>query len=215
MNTRSPTTRLILLVTIGPQAVEQLRRAAEMADIAALIVRPPPGGALAATETRAVVEAAQGHGIAALLLDEPRLARTLGADGVHLSAGPDLLSRYSEAREIVGGRAIVAADAGASRHDAMELGEAGADYVGFSATAPGIADEEARRLRDDLVTWWADIFEPPVVALGIENAEVAAVLTAAGADFLAVDVPKDVSPGEMTAWLGPIAATVAGSHATA
>src|SRR5690606_42079954 len=65
----------------------------------------------------------------ALLLDEFGLVQQLGADGAHLSHGKDLESRYREARQAVGSTGIVGFDAGNSRHDAMTIAEAGADYV--------------------------------------------------------------------------------------
>ena len=73
---------------------------------------------------------------------------------------------------------IVGADGGISRHDAMMLGEAGADYVAFgpagAARERRRATTTAKKRKLDLVGWWSDVFVVPVVAFGIETAEDAA-----------------------------------------
>lgn len=92
--------------------------------------RKPDAAAL-----QAFVAVAQHHDVAVLIADDVELAAETGADGVHLSAtsGDDLLiERYRAARESLGANAIIGGDAGFSRHDAMALGEAGANYVAFS-----------------------------------------------------------------------------------
>src|SRR5690606_5224996 len=129
---------------------------------------------------------------AALLLDEPGLARQLDADGVHLSYGMDLESRYHSARQMIGRSGSVGFDAGDSRHDAMSLAEAGADYVAFSIPANAQNTEAARERRLDLVAWWAEIFEVPCVALEIEDPEEAAALARAGADLIGLRIETGV-----------------------
>jgi hypothetical protein len=44
---------------------------------------------------------------------------------------------YDAARKVLGASAIVGADCGASRHFAMEMAEAGADYVGLANGGEG------------------------------------------------------------------------------
>ena len=58
------------------------------------------------------------------------------------------------------------------------------------------------------MTWWADIFEIPVVAFDIETAREAGELADAGADFVAATLPLD-RPGEAdAAWAADLIAAV-------
>ncbi|MBO0766500.1 MAG: thiamine phosphate synthase, partial [Hyphomicrobiaceae bacterium] len=98
---------------------------------------------------------------------------------------------YRAARETLGKGGVVGVDAGISRHAAMVLAEAGADYVGFGAPAHLNDREKARGRREDLVSWWAPIFEVPCVAFDVETSEEAQQLAGAGADFVAVTLPAD------------------------
>jgi thiamine-phosphate pyrophosphorylase len=192
--------RLYLVVEAGadPRALAPLLG---VADAAALLVAAPEAGSLEVTGVRPLVEMAQAKGVAALIEGDAQLARTLRADGVHLPWSKDVVARFDEAREVLGGRYIVGADAGRSRHDAMILGEAGADYVGFGIPAHVEDRETARERRLDLVAWWSEIFELPGVALDVETAEDAAALARAGVDFVAVRMPATVAPEERAVWL--------------
>jgi len=176
---KASTPRLCLERPITGDASRHLLAAASSGPLASVVLTASIG-----IETGAVsadVQAAQALGIAALIRDDARLARVVKADGVHLGPGPDVAKRMEEARGIIGGRAILGVDAGGSRHDAMTAGEA-ADYVAFG---PLEGDAGHRRLAE-LIAWWAEIFEPPVVALGVEGPETATVLAEAGADFVSV-----------------------------
>ncbi|WBT39863.1 MULTISPECIES: thiamine phosphate synthase [Hyphomicrobium] len=170
-----------------------------------LVLTPKDAGAIDPSAARALVEMAQKKKVAALVADDIGLAQNIGADGVHLSARPDIEEAYDNARSKLGPDFIVGADAGASRHDAMTLGEAGADYVAFG-TARGDADPEETQL--DLVAWWADIFVVPVVAYGIETAGEIPDLVHARADFIAVSVPRDIAGEAGKAWAAGIVAAL-------
>ena len=73
------------------------------------------------------------HDVAFIVNDSVALAKRLKADGVHL--GQDDGSP-KEAREELGREAQIGVTCHASRHMAMEAGEAGADYVAFGAFFP-------------------------------------------------------------------------------
>jgi thiamine-phosphate pyrophosphorylase len=75
----------------------------------------------------------------------------------------------------------MALSASPARSTAMEVGEAGADYVQFTL----IADQLAETL--DLVTWWTEMMTVPSVVAGVFTPDNAAQFVAAGADFLAPD----------------------------
>lgn len=109
-----------------------------------MAVPADPAAAKAAIERLRAI--AQERGVAFLLRDDAALAARSGCDGVVV--GP---SAYAAARKTVGAQAIVGVAVGTSRHEAMEAGEAGADFVGFDADA-------------EIVSWWTEMMEVPCVA---------------------------------------------------
>jgi thiamine-phosphate pyrophosphorylase len=186
---------LYLVVEAGASARERLA-AALAAAAADCVLIEPAGEALVAADALPLVEAAQGRQIAVVVAGDARLARTLKADGVHLPWSKHLAEDYEAAREVIGGRAIVGVHAGKSRHDAMSLAEAGADYIGFGLPDE-VKDRDAGRARRlELVTWWAEIFTVPCVAFDVDQPEEAAGLAAAGADFLGLRLRAGTSPAE-------------------
>lgn len=178
--------QLLLVIEAGPAAAERLAAALAAAPVAAVVIDAPVDVALAASAARPLVEIAQAKGAAALISGDAHLARALKADGVHLPPSQHPEDAYRDARQIVGNRAIVGAHAGKSRHDAMLLGQAGADYVSFGIPKEIKDADGARERRLDLVQWWAEIFEVPVVALDVETPQDAEPLVLAGADFIGV-----------------------------
>src|SRR5712691_270431 len=126
-------TQLYAVIEAGKAALDRLTAALSAAEFASLLIAPAAGGTLDAAAARPLVEAAQRENVAVLIADDARLARTLRADGVHLGVAKDLVGAYAEARSILGQGGIVGIDAGISRHDAMTLAEAGADYIAFGA----------------------------------------------------------------------------------
>ncbi|HET8728451.1 MAG TPA: thiamine phosphate synthase, partial [Alphaproteobacteria bacterium] len=135
---------------------------------------------------------AQDRGAAFLTSGRPALALETGCDGTALldPAG------YKAARTLLGAGYIVGAWTGASRHDAMVAGEAGADFVGLTADP-------------ELIGWWAELFEVPCVAGGLVTAENARALAEAGADFLALGPAVWDDPDGPAAGVGKIAAALA------
>jgi thiamine-phosphate pyrophosphorylase len=113
-------------------------------------------------------------------LDLPTIAARGGADGVHATAPAQL----RELRERSKGDRILGAGNLRSKHEAMEAGEAGVDYLLFG---------EPRR--DDSVppldgvieraAWWAEIFETPCVAYA-PTLEAVPALAATRAEFVAL-----------------------------
>jgi thiamine-phosphate pyrophosphorylase len=201
-------TQLCIAMTAeaGSAAAERMTAARSAAPIATLILRSSSSRPLDATAARALVTIGQKAGVAVLIENDARLARTLKADGVHLTASPEAEAAYAEAREIVGSGAIVGMDAGTSRHDAMSLGEAGADYVAFGVS-PG-ADAASRSERADRIAWWAEIFEPPCVALDVADGAEAAALVEAGADFVTVTIPDGCTIADARDRVAELAAAI-------
>jgi thiamine-phosphate pyrophosphorylase len=136
--------------------------AAVLDAVAVACVRLP-----ALSESIELVRLAQSQAVAALLDGNAELAARIGADGVHLT-DPE---GYGAVRRILGEQAIVGVHCGDSRHMAMEVAEAGASYVAFTADL-------------DLVRWWAEIMVVPVVAEIGDDLARTAEFVAAGADFI-------------------------------
>ena len=121
--------------------------------------------------------------VAFIVNDSIALAKRLHADGVHLGQSD---GDVKEAREVLGREAQIGVTCHASRHLAMEAGEAGADYVAFGSFFPSSTKQSEHQPEPDLLTWWQALFEIPCVAIGGISRENAKPLIEAGADFLAV-----------------------------
>jgi thiamine-phosphate pyrophosphorylase len=115
----------------------------------------------------ALREVTHARDIAIVIERHAMLADRHGLDGVHLTDG----SRSVRAtRKELGADAIVGAFCGASRHDGLTAGEAGADYVAFGpagATALG----DGTQADAELFAWWSEMIEVPVVAEGALDIE--------------------------------------------
>jgi thiamine-phosphate pyrophosphorylase len=123
------------------------------------------------------------HETAFILNDRMHLAEACKADGVHLGQGD---GDPREARRLLGPAAQIGVTCHASRHLAMEAGEAGADYVAFGAFFPTQTKETFHRPDPAILGWWSRVFEIPCVAIGGITPENGKALVGAGADFLAV-----------------------------
>ena len=123
------------------------------------------------------------HDVAFIVNDSVSLAKRLGADGVHLGQSD---GDPREARAILGPSMQIGVTCHASRHLAMEAGEAGADYVAFGAFYETLTKPSEHRPEPGILSWWASLFEIPCVAIGGITPENGRPLVEAGADFLAV-----------------------------
>lgn len=179
--------RLILCPPADVPA-ETLAAVLRAGDVAAVVLAPlAPGLA-------ALVQAAQGEGVAALLaaqmaVDGKGWPALHGADGVHLTGAMEGRRLALEARPegvTVGALAL-------DRHEAMVLGESGADYLWFGATG---ALEEDAVLR---AAWWQSLFETPCVLAGPDTEDALSAMIASEAEFLALDVFAAADPAERVA----------------
>jgi thiamine-phosphate pyrophosphorylase len=125
---------------------------------------------------------AQSRDVAFILNDRPDLAVAHGCDGAHVG-GTDM--DPARARALLG-ELQLGISCYDSRDAAMLAGEAGADYVAFGAFfASGTKDTDIRA-DPDLLRWWSEVMELPVVAIGGITPANCGPLVQAGADFLAV-----------------------------
>jgi thiamine-phosphate pyrophosphorylase len=110
----------------------------------------------------ALREVAHARDVALVISDHLILAERLGLDGVHLT---DAAKSVRYARKTLGPDAIVGSFCGASRHDGMSAGEAGADYISFGPVGTsGLGDGTTVDL--DLIQWWSEVIEVPAVTEG-------------------------------------------------
>jgi thiamine-phosphate pyrophosphorylase len=121
--------------------------------------------------------------VAFIVNDSMKLAKRLGADGVHLGQSD---GDIREARALLGPGAQIGRTCHDSRHLAMQAGEDGADYVAFGAFYETTTKPSNYRPKPPILSWWATLFEIPCVAIGGITPENAEPLITAGADFIAV-----------------------------
>ncbi len=121
--------------------------------------------------------------VAFIMNDRVDLAKASGADGVHLGQGD---GSAEDARRILGPDAQIGVTCHASRHLAMEAGEAGANYVAFGAFFPTTTKAVEHTAEPDILGWWTAISPSPCVAIGGVTPENCRPLVEVGADFLAV-----------------------------
>lgn len=135
---------------------------------------------------KALTPAPQESGAAVLVhapgeVDLAAVAARGGADGVHLAGD---LARVREMRERLRDGRILGVGGARSKHDAMEAGEAGVDYVMFGepradGTVPPFEAVVER------ASWWAEIFATPCVAHAPTLDSIREV-AATGAEFVAL-----------------------------
>jgi thiamine-phosphate pyrophosphorylase len=183
-------------------AVSRLEAALNATQASTLILTPPDTAPFDPAVTRPLIELAQKLSVAALLANDVSAAKAMGADGVHLSWRPEIEDAYEDARGQLGPDAIVGVDAGQSRHDAMTLGEAGADYLAFAD-----ASDEDAEAQHDLVTWWANVFIIPVVAFA-ETADDIRDYVRSSADFIAIHLPADIADDGISGWASELVAAL-------
>jgi len=175
---------LISPLEVGGAFPDRLRRALDAGEVAAFQFRVKGLDQHEAARLAAPLqEICAAHGCAFIVNDSIALAKRLAADGVHLGQGD---GSPKEAREALGREAQIGVTCHASKHLAMEAGEAGADYVAFGSFFPSETKASEHRPEPEMLAWWQALFEIPCVAIGGITPANCAPLVAAGADFLAV-----------------------------
>lgn len=175
---------LISPLDVGGAFPERLARALDAGPVAAFQFRVKGVDEHEAARLAAPLQAVcASRDVAFIVNDSISLAKRLGADGVHLGQSD---GSVKEAREKLGRDAQIGVTCHASRHLAMEAGEAGADYVAFGAFFPSGTKDTEHRAEPELLSWWQALFELPCVAIGGITPENCRPLVEAGADFLAV-----------------------------
>ena len=186
MTVTNPQAQLYLIspLEVGGAFPERLERALWAGPVAAFQFRVKGlGEHEAARLAGPLQEICAAQDCAFVVNDSVSLARRLRADGVHLGQTD---GDVREARELLGREAQIGVTCHASRHLAMEAGEAGADYVAFGSFFPSDTKPSEHRPEPDILAWWQRLFEIPCVAIGGITPQNCGRLVTAGADFLAV-----------------------------
>ena len=140
------------------------------------------GDALRHEQATALQSLCRQTGVPLIVNDDVRLAKAVGAAGVHLGKDD---GDIAAARAVLGVEAII----GASCYDRLELAEAavaaGADYVAFGAFFPTRSKTGTRQATLDLLSR-AGSLGVSRVAIGGITPDNARPLIAAGADLVAV-----------------------------
>lgn len=163
---------------------DRVLSALEGGDVSSIIlVAKVSGGGDFQPWCEAIVPDAQDRGAAVIIAGDTRVAGRVGADGVHMLGSA---REIAEAVERHNGKMIIGADAGKTRDDALDIGEAQPDYIFFGKF--GFDNKpEAHPRNLDLAEWWAEMIEIPcIVQAGSDIASVEAV-AATGAEFVGLD----------------------------
>ena len=185
MTTQPFSTRLMLVtppVADAEAMAFRLMQAMAGGDVAAILLRLAPGDDRSRIErVKRLAGPVQANNVALVVEDTALVAARGGADGVHLTGGP---AAVAEARSSLKGERIIGIGALRARHDAMDAGEAGVDYVMFGEPRPdGSLPPLAAVV--ERAGWWAEIFETPCVAYA-PDAESIPALVETGAEFVAL-----------------------------
>ncbi|CAN7431098.1 thiamine phosphate synthase [Bosea sp. LjRoot90] len=185
MTTNPPRTRLMLVTPpiLDPGAISfRLMQAFAGGDVAAVLLRLAPGDERSLTErVKALAPAVQAQNVALVVEASAQVASRGGADGVHLTQGADVIA---EARSSLKQERIIGVGGLRSRHDAMDMGEAGVDYVMFGEPRPDGSLPPLPAVIER-ASWWAEIFETPCIAY-CPDADSVPTLIETGAEFVAL-----------------------------
>jgi thiamine-phosphate pyrophosphorylase len=160
----------------------RLMQAMAGGDVAAVLLRLSAGDDRSRIErVKRLAGPVQANNVALVVEDNALVAARGGADGVHLTGGP---AAVSEARSSLKSERIIGIGALRARHDAMDAGEAGVDYVMFGEPRPdGSLPPLAAVV--ERAGWWAEIFETPCVAYAPDADSIPALIET-GAEFVAL-----------------------------
>jgi thiamine-phosphate pyrophosphorylase len=150
-------------------------------DIAAVLVRlKETDQRTMISRIKALAPVVQNAGAALLVDGHPEIVARGGADGAHL---PNIAA-LEEAMPSLKPDRIAGVGGLETRHESMNAGEMGADYVLFGEPDAKGQRPSAQAIAERL-DWWAELFEPPCVGYAI-SLEEAHDFAASGADFVLV-----------------------------
>ncbi|MCG2668780.1 thiamine phosphate synthase [Bradyrhizobium sp. GCM10023182] len=151
------------------------------ADVAAVLVRlKETDQRTMISRIKALAPVVQNAGAALLVDGHPEIVARGGADGAHLSN----IAALEDAMPSLKPDRIAGVGGLETRHESMNAGEMGADYVLFGEPDAKGQRPQAQAIAERL-DWWAELFEPPCVGFAT-SIEEAYDFAASGADFVLV-----------------------------
>lgn len=179
-----PSTQIYL---ITPKTIDldtfpaQLSEAVAGGDIAALLIDcDAQHDSELQKIAQSLVPIAQAKDVAVVLRGDTRIAGRAKCDGLHLDGDLDTLH---DAVEDLSDRFMLGAIGSNKRHEAMERGESGIDYIMFGRLeAP--EQESAYPQSFEMADWWSSLFEVPAVLLAGRNIEECEPIAQAGIEFV-------------------------------
>jgi thiamine-phosphate pyrophosphorylase len=212
MTTNPPRTRLMLVTPpiLDPGAITfRLMQAFAGGDVAAVLLRLAPGDERSLTErVKALAPAVQAQNVALVVEASAQVASRGGADGVHLTQSAEAIA---DARSSLKQERIIGAGGLRSRHDAMDMGEAGVDYVMFGEPRPDGSLPPLPAVIER-ASWWAEIFETPCIAY-CPDADSVPTLIETGAEFVALGEWVFAEGVDIRAAVAEADAAIAAQHA--
>jgi len=212
MTTTPPRTRLMLVTPpiLDPGALSfRLMQAFAGGDVAAVLLRLAPGDERSLTErVKALAPPVQAQNVALVVEASAQVASRGGADGVHLTHGAEAIA---DARSSLKQERIIGAGGLRSRHDAMDMGEAGVDYVMFGEPRPDGSLPPLTAVIER-ASWWAEIFETPCIAY-CPDAESVPALIETGVEFVALGEWVFADGVDIRAAVAAADAAIAAQHA--
>ena len=130
----------------------------------------------------AIAPLVQQAGAAFIIAGDSKTAGRVGADGIHVEVRPADLTNIVDRNA---GRIIVGAGGMKTRHDALETGEAGPDYLFFGKFGfDTLPEPHPRNLA--LGQWWSEMVEIPAIVMAGNTIASAEEVAMTGADFVAL-----------------------------
>ncbi len=193
------------VLAAAPVAALRLRFAAQ--DERSLIKRVKPlVGVVQTAGAAAILEIvtlpAGPDGDPQAMPDLATIAVRAGTDGVHLddpARVPEMIARFD------GQKAVGLANP-RNRHEAMEAGEAGVDYLAFGEPRRDGSLPDPERARE-MAAWWAEIFETPCAIFAPDRAAIASAIRT-GAEFISLGDAVFADPGGAPQALAACAETI-------
>jgi thiamine-phosphate pyrophosphorylase len=183
-----PRLHLVVPITTGQHASRCFAAICAVGDVASALA---PGDLI-----DVLMPLATERSVALLSLDE---RHAQACDGIEVTTRAD----YDHARKLLGPDKIIGGLAGVSRHVAMDLAEAGADYVAFHQA-------RLKPHEEPIIQWWSSLFEVPCVAADPVGPDGVAQLLTQQPDFIRPSDAIWTSPEEARRIVGDLMQAIAG-----
>ncbi len=161
-------------------------------DVASLIITPPADALEFQHAAEAFTGIAIDRNVAAIVVNDARIANYVKADGVHLErAAEPLADQVASLRK---NRKIVGIGNLRSRHEAIEAGDMSPDYLFFGRLDGDFTDAIFPKALE-LAAWWSSVTVIPAIVMGGRQVASVAEAAEAGIAFVALSEAVWAHPG--------------------